>query len=70
MIKDKNGSTLVNGKNTRKRLGEYFKQLMNVENERIERDVIQWEEREVKEVLRMEVVSNKEDEERPGSWSR
>ena len=38
-------------------MGEYFKQLMNVENERIEGDVAQNEESEVEEVSRMEVKS-------------
>ena len=38
-------------------MGEYFEQLMNVENERIERDVAQNEESEVEEVSRTEVKS-------------
>ena len=57
IIKDKNGSALVNDKDTSKRWGEYFEQLMNVENERIERDVAQNEKSEVEEVSRTELKS-------------
>ena len=70
IIKDKNGSALVNDQDISKRWEEYFEQLMNVENERIERDEAQNEESEVEEVSRTEVVSNEENEERQGSWSR
>ena len=59
IIKDKNGSALLNDEVIRKRWGGGggIERLMNVENERIERDVAQNEESEVEEVSRMEVKS-------------
>ena len=54
-IKDDNGTTLVDDDDLKQRWRNYFKHLMNVENDRIQREIPQNEQNFIAEVSRMDV---------------
>ena len=55
VIKDDNGTTLVDDDDLKQRWRNYFKHLMNVENDRIQREIPQNEQNFIAEVSRMDV---------------
>ena len=56
LVKDENGNVLGDDEAVKTRWKNYFDQLMNTENERIAREVIENEEREAREITAVEVV--------------